>query len=399
MAAATEKLRLVLDYVPCDVCLAIPTATWEDQELLCGVCARLDRTVAHKVSIREVLVVPEPAAPEEVTIAPVAAEAAASSIPEPEPEARFEPSALPVAPSLPPLPSTFTHFEDESADASPAARYDITVVAWSEEPPALAAAPPMDEPVPAPAATEVSIAEREPENGGGEADDLFGVVEEADEDLFGVASVAAQDPRADAAPGPNPGAAQAEEAFTVPREPATRVSEPTGAPVDDAWAESILSEPEPRSQPPEPIPPPQPGPEDPEPWPDPGPGPEPRPEPEEPYPEPDDERGPAEPPAEAEEDIVEVDSDAVEAVPAEAESTPGSGKAPENPSPTPVGPGEDISELDNMSRRYERRLGEEGIRSVGDLAGKNAEELAALTGIPKDFLAAWIDAANKARKP
>ena len=53
-ADASGKLRLVLDYLPCEACLSQPVAPRE-QELLCSVCRRLDRdvdaTMRHRVTV------------------------------------------------------------------------------------------------------------------------------------------------------------------------------------------------------------------------------------------------------------------------------------------------------------------------------------------------------------
>lgn len=74
---AATKLRAVLDYLPCEACLAQPTA---DQDLLCSVCARTSRQVAVRVSARTTVVLERPSAPEPIVIPP--------AVPAPEPAAR-----------------------------------------------------------------------------------------------------------------------------------------------------------------------------------------------------------------------------------------------------------------------------------------------------------------------
>ncbi|HVL48898.1 MAG TPA: hypothetical protein VM889_10105, partial [Candidatus Thermoplasmatota archaeon] len=76
------KLRLVLDYVPCDQCLETPSA---DQEILCSVCRRLHREVAVKVTERREVVIERPAAHAPVAVTVPAAAAAPTLAPEAPP--------------------------------------------------------------------------------------------------------------------------------------------------------------------------------------------------------------------------------------------------------------------------------------------------------------------------
>ncbi|HWG92411.1 MAG TPA: hypothetical protein VNZ52_16310 [Candidatus Thermoplasmatota archaeon] len=73
-----HKLRLVLDYLPCEPCLAVKVP---DQELYCSLCRRLSRTVAQKVIVPvDVLVeAPAPAEPEPIIVPPPPLEGAAGA--------------------------------------------------------------------------------------------------------------------------------------------------------------------------------------------------------------------------------------------------------------------------------------------------------------------------------
>lgn len=89
MAASSDrtgKLRLVLDYLPCEACLHMGTP---EQELFCSLCTRLQRTVVQKSTVMRDVVVekPVPVEPEvvEVPPAPVAVPLAAEPVEE-EPE-------------------------------------------------------------------------------------------------------------------------------------------------------------------------------------------------------------------------------------------------------------------------------------------------------------------------
>jgi hypothetical protein len=64
---ASEKLRTVLDYVPCEACLSQRV---EDQELLCSVCRRLDRDVGVRIAVTTTVLVDRPAEPGPVIIPP-----------------------------------------------------------------------------------------------------------------------------------------------------------------------------------------------------------------------------------------------------------------------------------------------------------------------------------------
>ena len=64
---ASVKLRTVLDYLPCEACLAQPV---KDQELLCSVCRRLDREVGVRIAVRRTVILERPSEPEPVVIQP-----------------------------------------------------------------------------------------------------------------------------------------------------------------------------------------------------------------------------------------------------------------------------------------------------------------------------------------
>lgn len=74
---ASVKLRTVLDYVPCEACLAQPV---KEQDLLCSICARLDRQVGVRISVRSTILVERPSEP-----GPVVIEPPAPPVPAPEP--------------------------------------------------------------------------------------------------------------------------------------------------------------------------------------------------------------------------------------------------------------------------------------------------------------------------
>lgn len=164
---AGTKLRLVLDYLPCEACLAQPV---DDQELLCSICARLDREVAVRVGRKTTILLERPSPPPEPVVIPAAPAPPEPAAPAPLKEVvvRFasEPAVEragvtevvvePVAPPAPvpvvvppPLPAeaneaefdvddiaTFTKARDEFFDYRP-----------QQEP---ASAPPPPEPAPAP---------------------------------------------------------------------------------------------------------------------------------------------------------------------------------------------------------------------------------------------------------
>lgn len=110
---ASVKLRTVLDYLPCEACLAQPV---RDQDVLCSICRRLDRQVGVRVSVRRTVLVERPSEPEPVVIPPPAPAAPAAqpldvvlagpgeALPEPRPgvaQVVLEPLAPPAPPEEP----------------------------------------------------------------------------------------------------------------------------------------------------------------------------------------------------------------------------------------------------------------------------------------------------------
>ncbi|MBI4392366.1 MAG: DUF4332 domain-containing protein [Euryarchaeota archaeon] len=173
-----EKLRIVLDYVPCDACLRIPC---DDQELFCSLCSRITRTVAHKQIVRRKVLVESP-----------------------EPELGIEP-VVPIGETPPPLaakeePATITMEEPRPVEAAVTQPTEPAAASTpSDEPPAVvtqerlqredSAAPAMapamsetdDEPV-----IEVKRPQRKSRReaeSAGAVDDFFSVVRPADKPL------------------------------------------------------------------------------------------------------------------------------------------------------------------------------------------------------------------------
>lgn len=152
------KLRTVLDYVPCDACLAEHSP---EQELLCSVCRRLDRTVTVKRTERRTFIVVRPAPPPPPALIPPAAppprEPEPERAPEPEPEpaapeqlpaqaeAPAEPAEAPAPPMEPSRPSFPRHVlvltPESIAQGERAALGAIEVVIEEAEPPRAAPAP------------------------------------------------------------------------------------------------------------------------------------------------------------------------------------------------------------------------------------------------------------------
>ena len=110
---ASVKLRAVLDYLPCEACLAQPV---RDQDVLCSICRRVDRQVGVRVAVRRTVILERPSEPEPVVIQPpgVAPAPAAQEVdvvlrvegeplPDPRPgvpQVVLEPLAPPAAPPV-----------------------------------------------------------------------------------------------------------------------------------------------------------------------------------------------------------------------------------------------------------------------------------------------------------
>lgn len=141
---AGTKLRLVLDYLPCEACLAQPVG---DQELLCSICARLDREVAVRVDRRTTILLEKPTPPQEPVVIPaVPASAEPSTQQAPDPPA-------PAAASVPEAPASLKEVVVRFGDEPAIERAGVTEVVV--EPLAPPAPPPVVEPAPLPAEAEL----------------------------------------------------------------------------------------------------------------------------------------------------------------------------------------------------------------------------------------------------
>ncbi|HVL88331.1 MAG TPA: DUF4332 domain-containing protein [Candidatus Thermoplasmatota archaeon] len=197
---AAEKLRVVLDYVPCDACLRIPG---DEQDLYCAICARLHRTVVQKtVRSRVVLVetelpAPEPVSPVELTSPMAAMEPEAAWRPAPEPAAAIETTRVTEPRPEPAEAFIDTIVEDAEPEPAPEKMFPparkpepegdlsdfVTIVRPTRSAP---------EPAPSwePVAEEASAVSDLPDV---ESDDDFGVAGARDDDLV---DIPASDPSA-----------------------------------------------------------------------------------------------------------------------------------------------------------------------------------------------------------
>lgn len=379
---ASQKLRLVLDYLPCEACLAQPV---KDQELLCSICHRLHRQVAVRVTTNTAVILERPNLPPaaaEVVIppaapAPVEPEAPAVEIitepyeePAPTPmaaDAQDEPLEAPApkrrfgffrreekAPEPEPVFESEVGFEPtddlfEVARGEPVIADEGYEVAREEPamPPALAQPEP-----------EV-LSEAEPES---ESDFVFRAPEEAQ-------------------PAP-----PVEEVFEEPAPVEEIILEPE-EPAPSPWAppeEIFADEPQP--------------PHEPEPEPEPAPAREAEPVeevvemevlPEEPAPAP------------VEEEVLEATLVEDEVVPAEIveeESIPASVPPPplEPPAPSPGSPSadSDLYRLRDFSVPHHDALAKLGIDSLASLAGHDPHDLAARSGVDATLLVGWVHVAD-----
>lgn len=87
---AGSKLRLVLDYLPCEACLSQPV---QEQELLCSICRRLDRDVDVDLVTRTTVILERPTPVLPIMVAP------APPAPLPPPEEVTVPEPAPEAPA------------------------------------------------------------------------------------------------------------------------------------------------------------------------------------------------------------------------------------------------------------------------------------------------------------
>lgn len=155
---AATKLRMVLDYLPCEACLSQPT---KDQEVLCSICRRVDRQVAIRVATRTTVILERPSEPPAPVVIPAAEAAPAEAAP-----------AAPVEPPAPPAPLPVrVLFADEPRERTPGIEVIVEPLTPSEPKGGLFArrrSVPEAAPVAAPAAVEEArapepVAAAEPE--------------------------------------------------------------------------------------------------------------------------------------------------------------------------------------------------------------------------------------------
>lgn len=353
VAPASSKLGIVLDYLPCEACLAQPVA---QQDLLCSVCRRLDRQIGVRVAVRTTFLLDRPsvAQAEPVIIPPPPA------IDVPRVDVRFVPAgerAPKFAAQGAPIEVLLEPYAEPIEEAAPLPRDDI---------------PPPPPPV-----------EQEPVF---DVDDI--VAYEPTSDLFDFTPA---DPAARAvAPPPEPvrepeappvfldestpvaGAEMAQDDFVFrppppveEKEPPTREAEPIEdwMPTDEVRVESddAPDASDPWSRPPEDEPVLQEAPQ--------GPAPEP-----EPMAEPQDAPLAMELVDEEEVLTTEVIED--------------------EPAPAPE-PGEtDLWRLRGFEREADERFAAAGIRAISHLAGHDPGELSERTGVSPQRVTAWIHVAD-----
>lgn len=353
----------MLDYLPCEACLAQPV---DDQELLCSICARLDRQVAVRVGTRTTIVVERPSPPPAPVVIPPA--------PAPEPE--------PAPPA--PLREVVVRFASEEARAKPGA---IEVVV---EPLAAPPAPvPGPLPVPVPeAALAAEIAPPEEEDAWA-IDDIVEYTRARDEffDYRKPAAAEAPEPARAAEPEPAPAPAPppprappepvAEDDFVfrppAHEEPARReepVVQDDVIPVDEVPLESPPEEQERWAPPPDFLA-----------------------DEEEPAP-------PAPAPPEEVEEIVELEAVPEEEPVVEMEVLPEDEEVvemevvedePEPPAPSATG---DLYRLRGFDAASGAALAKARITQLSHLSGHDAGELAQRTGLPLPKLQPWIQVAD-----
>lgn len=362
----SAKLRMVLDYVPCEACLAHRVS---DQELLCSICRRVDRQVGIRVAVKTSILVERP------------------SPPEPASPVVIEPT--PVAP--PPATSAPMPVEVHFVEPGRKARKEKAATTGAIE----VFVEPFEEPAPALAAAAAVVADEEPS-----WDDVADFSPPA-EDLF------------EAVPGGPVRRAPAAAVVDVPQDdfvfrpppaaeepPAPREEEPTEdwLPVDEV---PVTDETPARRVP---------APDEPSPWSRP---------PAETVPEVvgdevveeepvtaaevvEDEVVAAEPfeaePIEAEpveDDVIESTVVEDEPEPVEAEVL-GDVDAMASGTPAAWSPevGSDLWRLRGFDKEAEGLLGKVSIRQLAHLAGHDATELADRTGLPLDRVAPWVSVAD-----
>lgn len=329
--AAAEKLRTVLDYVPCEACLAQPV---DHQELLCSICRRLDREVGVRVAFRTTVLVErpsEPAAAGPVVIPPA---------PPAEPTAA---AGAVVPPAAPPVEVRFV----EAGELLPKpAKADAPAVEVFVEP----YADPVAAPVVAP---EPDVEWEDVASFTPPSDDVFD---------YTPGPVAARP----AAPPPQP--------ILLPEEPAEAGQDDfvfRPPPATEAPAARREEEPDEEWMPTDEV---RVVPED-APL-----------DAESAWAPPRDEPRPAEP-----EPVAQPEAEPVETLP--VEDVVEMQVVEDEPAPEPAS-GSDLWKLRGFDASAEAALGGASVRALSHLSGHDAGELSSRTGLPASRLASWIDVAD-----
>lgn len=397
MAAPREKFRLVLDYLPCDACLEVPV---DDQELHCSICRRLSRDVAVNARSAVAVVVESPALPLPVEVPPAPPERVEVP-PAPVVEAAAEVSeGIPVETPVEALVAeAVTPAEEEELElafeATPPAdeeEVEIGFEATRADEPALEATAPEPELEPVQEAAPYTFApESLAEEDAAELDRAAEAWAEAaaSEEEVELEPVRPEDLVAERAPEPEPWPEETTVAPPPPVEPAPAEAWPEEAEAEVLEVievvEETVAEPEPWTE----APPLEPGPAPaeaevlevlevveeeavapasppPEKW--------------------EDDAWPEEAPAPVAEDAPWP----AEAPPLQEEAWPED--APPAPAPEPV---EDpVGALDGVGPATADKLAAAGIRSVRDLQGRDAKDLAKATGLPAKSVQRWIGVAD-----
>ena len=444
-ADASLKLRLVLDYVPCEVCLATPT---KDQHILCSICARLDRDVGVRATRRTAVIIERPEAPPEpVFIPPAPTEEPVDEAP----AEAFAPEPAAAATPTPPVPQGPPPVEVHLWDGKRRSEREGRAIEVIIEPYAEHLAAPVA--VPAPVAAAAAVPEPEPAAEEASFDDSFGVEgaaerpprnaeaaetaapdepvaeETEDEDEWDdLASFEAPDdgfayepPAREERPEPARAPEEPQDDFVF-RPPQTQ-EEPEPARVEDddaAWApaEEVPVEPEDESR---------------SPWARPEETDflaeeaaeaearqQQEPEPEQPEaaplesddddiieteivemeviedePEPEPQRAPepqaAAPPAEEDDDIIETEIVEMEIIEDEPEAPPAAAPAAATAA---AHPDSDLYRLRGFDDTHFTALESERIVSLSHLSGHDANDLARRTGLAADHLVPWVQVAD-----
>ena len=328
---AATKLRMVLDYLPCEACLAHPV---EEQDLLCTICARLDRQVAVRVGTRTTVLLERPSPPEAPVVIPPAVE-----VPQPAP-------APPIAV---PAREVLVRMADEPATARTNV---VEVVLEPIAPPPAPVVAPLPEPAPQPEA------EPEPEFDISDIVDFVPAREEFFDYRPGRATPPPLPPRA-----PEPVVAPARVVEPAPRDDYVFRPPPQEEPVREPEREAIVEEIFPAEE-----------------------------VPVESAPE---ERQWAPPPEEAPVELAPVEEEEVleMEVVEEDEVVEMELVEEEEPAAAPAGSGE-LYRLRGFDAGAEAALARKGITEIAHLSGHDAGELAQQTGVPLARMQPWVQVAD-----